>query len=120
MDTDYVEGLIASPHEMLGEIFDIKKFLDTQSKILNKFKKRMDPDLGFFYWTGAKEHYTELQLPSFNLPSHERLDSISLSRWGDPVVFVATKETVNCQSSVQQDPCGAASTTTGRWRMLYS
>ena len=65
--TDDVEGLIASTHEMLGEIFDIKQFLDAQPKILNEFKKRIDPDLRFFYWTGAKERYTEFQLPSFNV-----------------------------------------------------
>ena len=93
--TDDVEGLIASTHEMLGELFDIKQFLDAQPKILNEFKKRIDPDLGFFYWTGAKERYTEFQLPSFNVPSGdgitERLDRISLSRRGDPGVFVANR-----------------------------
>jgi len=93
--TDDVEGLIASTHEMLGEIFDIKQFLDAQPKILNEFKKRIDPDLEFFYWTGAKERYTELSLPSFNLPSGEgiteRLERISLSRRGDPGVFVANR-----------------------------
>ena len=51
--------------------------------------------LGFFYWTGAKEHYTELQLPSLNLPSDEgiteRLDRISLSRRVDPGVFASNK-----------------------------
>lgn len=79
-------------HEMLGDIFDVKQFLDAQPKILNEFKKRIDPDLEFFYWTGANERYRDFELPSFNEPSGEgiieRLDRITLSRRGDPGVFV--------------------------------
>ena len=93
--TDDFEGLIALTHEMLGNIFDIKQFLDAQPKILNEFKKRIDPDLGFFHWTGAKERYTEFELHSFNQPTgegiSERLDRISLSRREDPGVFVANR-----------------------------
>ena len=46
--TGDVEGIIALKHEMLGEIFDVKQFLDAQPKILSEFKKRIDPDLEFF------------------------------------------------------------------------
>lgn len=59
MATDDVEGLNALTHKMLGDIFDIKQFLDAQLKIFNEFKKGIDPDLGFFYQTGAKGHYRE-------------------------------------------------------------
>lgn len=93
--TDDVEGIIALMHEMLGDIFDVKQFLDAQPKILSEFKKRIDPDLEFFYWTGANERYRDFELPSFNQPSGEgiieRLDRISLSRRGDPGVFVANR-----------------------------
>lgn len=93
--SDDVEGIIALMHEMLGDIFDVKQFLDAQPKILNEFKKRIDPDLEYFYWTGAKERYRDFELPSFNEPSGEgiteRLDRISLSRRGDPGVFVANR-----------------------------
>ena len=81
--------------EMLGDIFDVKQFLDAQPKILSEFKKRIDPDLEFFYWTGANERYRDFELPSFNQPSGEgiieRLDRISLSGRGDPGVFVANR-----------------------------
>ena len=93
--TDDVEGIIALMHEMLGKIFDVKQFLDVQPKILNEFKKRIDPELHFYYWTGAKERYREFELPSFNEPSGEeiieRLDRVVLSRRGDPGVFVANR-----------------------------
>ena len=63
--------------------------------ILNEFKKRIDPDLPFFYWTGAKQRYTEFDLPSFNKPTAprivERLDKVEISRRGDPGVFVANR-----------------------------
>lgn len=93
--TDNVEGIIALMHEMLGEIFDVKQFRDAQPKILNEFRKRIDPQLKFYYWTGANERYREFELPSFNQPTGEgiaeRLDRINISRRGDPGVFVANR-----------------------------
>lgn len=93
--TDDVERLFALLHEMLGNIFDLKKFHETQPKILNKFNKRINPNIQFYYWTGAKERYTEFELPSFNEPSQhggqERLDKVKISRRGDPGVFVANR-----------------------------
>ncbi len=93
--TDDVEGMIGLMHDMLGNIFDVKQFLEAQPKILNEFSKRIDPDLQFYYWTGAKERFTDDSLPSFNLPSGnekgERLDQIKVSRRGDPGVFVGNR-----------------------------
>ena len=63
--TDDVEGMIGLMHDMLGDIFDLKQFGDAQPKILNEFSKRIDPDLKFYYWTGAKERYRDFKLPSF-------------------------------------------------------
>lgn len=62
--TDDVEGMIGLMHDMLGNIFDVKQFLEAQPKILNEFSKRIDPDLRHYYWTGAKERYSEFTLPS--------------------------------------------------------
>lgn len=66
--------------------------MEAQPKILNQFSKRIDPDLQFYYWTGAKERFTEDLFPSFNQPSDdengERLDKIKVSRRRDPGVFV--------------------------------
>ena len=93
--TDDVEGIIALMHEMLGDIFDVKQFLDAQPKILNEFKKQIDPELEFYYWTGAKERYRDFELPSFNQPSGdsliERLDRVTPSKRGDPGIFVANR-----------------------------
>ena len=90
--TDDVEGFFSLLHE---PVFDLKQFYDQCPKILNEFKKRIDPDLPFFYWTGAKERYTEFDLPSFNKPSGvgiaERLNKVNISRRGDPGVFVANR-----------------------------
>ena len=51
--TDDVEGIIALKHEILGDIFDVKQFLDAQPKILSELTKR------------------NFELPSFNEPSGE-------------------------------------------------
>ena len=69
--TDDVEGMFSFLHEILGNIFDPKQFHDAQAKILNEFSKRIDPDLKFYYWTGAKHRYNEFDLPSFNRPTKE-------------------------------------------------
>ena len=85
-------------HDMPGDIFDLKQFGDAQPKILNEFSKRIDPDLKFYYWTGAKERYRDFELPSFNEPTgnghQERLDKVTLSRRGDPGVFVANRASI--------------------------
>ena len=103
--TDDVEGIIALMHEMLGDIFDVKQFLDAQPKILNEFKKRIDPELEFYYWTGAKERYKDFELPSFNQPSGdsliERLDRVTLSKRGDPGIFVANRASLPRDSLLQ-------------------
>ena len=96
--TDDVEGMIGLMHDMLGDIFDLKQFGDAQPKILNEFSKRIDPDLKFYYWTGAKERYRDFELPSFNERTdnghQERLDKVTLSRRGNPGVFVANRASI--------------------------
>ena len=91
---DDVEGLFSLLHDMLGNIFDLKQFDDAQSKILNEFNKRINPELKYCYWTGTKERYNELEMLSFNELSQngvERLDEVKVSRRGDPGIFVAKR-----------------------------
>ena len=96
--SDDVEGIIATMHDMLGDIFDVRQFLDAQPKILNEFSKPIDRELKFHYWTGAKERFRNFELPSFNTPSGqgvtERLNRVILSHRGDPGVFVANRACV--------------------------
>lgn len=93
--TGDVEGFVALLHEVLGLAFDLKQFFSESTKILNEFKKRIDPNPAFYYWTGAKERYRDFELSSFNKPSGpeivERLDNIKISRRGDSGVFVANR-----------------------------
>lgn len=93
--SDDVEGFVSLLHEVLGMAFDLKQFYSESTKILNEFKKRIDPNLAFFYWTGMKDRYRDFELPSFNKPTGpgivERLDKVRVSRRGDPGVFVANR-----------------------------
>ena len=92
--TDDVEGQFSLLHDMLGDIFDLKQFHDAQSKILNEFNKRINPELKYYCCMGAKERYNEFEMPSFNEPSQngvERLDEVKVSRRGDPGIFVANR-----------------------------
>ena len=75
----------------LGIFLDLKQFFGEQSKIATEFNKRIDKDLQFFYWTGAKTRYTDFELPSLGPGIVERLDKVHLSRRGDPGVFMANR-----------------------------
>ena len=55
-------------HEMVGEAFDVKQFTDEQLKILNKFVKRIDPELSFF--TGQEELNVSVNLSCHYSISH--------------------------------------------------
>ena len=92
--SDDVESYISVLHEMLGDVFDMKSFLDSYPKILNEFCKRINPELPFYYWTGKKTRFSEIALPSFNTPSAsgvERLDKVKISTGADPGVFYANR-----------------------------
>lgn len=92
--TDSVEGIIAPFHEVIGVVFDTKEFYDEFPKIMNEFSKKSDRNLSLYYWTGSQTRYRDFPLPSFNKPSKEgveRLDRVTLSRRGDPGVFVADR-----------------------------
>ena len=79
---DDVEGIIKLVHEILADIFDVKQFLDVKPKILNELsKKQIDPELESYYWTGGKEWDSLI----------ERLDRVTLSKRGDPGIFVANQ-----------------------------
>ena len=111
--TDDVEGLVSTLHDLLGPVFDHKTFVDQLPKIQNEFKKRMDPDLPFYYCTQYKERCQTQPLPSFNKPSVggiERLDKIPIARRSDPGVFVANrahlpqKNTLTVRAKFHKEP----------------
>ena len=77
---------------MLGDVFDMKYFCDSYTKILNEFFKWINPACPCYYWTIKKTRFTEAALPSFNQPSSngvERFDCMKVSKIADPGVFVA-------------------------------
>lgn len=60
---------------MLGDIFDVKQFLDAQPKILSEFKKRIDPDLDFFFFTGRELMNATETLIFLHLTNHLEKES---------------------------------------------
>ena len=49
--TDDVEGIIALKYEMLGDIFDVKQYLDARPKILSELTDpRSRPRSGIFFY----------------------------------------------------------------------
>ena len=117
--TDDVEGFFSLLHEMFGPVFDLKQFYDECPKILQEFKKRIDVDLPFFYWTGTKQRFTDFDLPSFNKSSGpgivERLDKIRISKRGDPVFLSLTELPSHKKASSQHEQ----SSTRHQWHCLH-
>ncbi len=60
------KGFFSILHHLLGPTFDHKSFAENYRKIEQEFVKRIDPELGFFYWTGVNERYNTGPLDSFN------------------------------------------------------
>lgn len=67
--TDDLEGFFAILHQLLGNAFDHKTFVDNYRKIEQEFVKRIDPDLPFYYWTGVNERFSVGPLKPFNEPT---------------------------------------------------
>jgi len=93
---------------MIVEVFDVRQCSEEQPKILNKFNKRIDPDLQFYYWSGANERFSEFKLPSFNQPPGkgitERLDRIIISCRGDLGVFVSDRASMPQEHNITEPP----------------
>ena len=53
--TDDVESFISLLHEILGLNFDLKQVFSELPKILNEFRKTVDKDLPFHYWTVQRQ-----------------------------------------------------------------
>ena len=59
-----------------------------------EYTKKCDPDLPFYYYTGANDRYKDDSLQSFNVPTSsgvERLDRVCISRIR---VFVANRAVI--------------------------
>ncbi len=101
--SDDVECFFSVLHDMLGDIFDLKKFYETYPKILVEFDKQVSQECGFYYWTGKKERFRDFALDDFNQPSKfgkERLDQVKITRRADPGVFLAERAALPVHNSL--------------------
>ena len=67
--TDDVECFFSVMRDAIGKHFTTKEVQCGFRKLCVEFKKRMNPDLPFYYHTSSHSRFNEGPLPSFNEPS---------------------------------------------------
>ena len=60
-----------SLHSCMGclELFLMRTSMMPFSKVISEYTKKCDPDLPFYYYTGANDTYKDGSLQSFTVPS---------------------------------------------------
>lgn len=101
--TDDVECFFSLTRRHLGDTFTLKDFKSGWRKLVREFCKRIDPDLGFYYWMQNDRFKTEL--PSFDDPVNEkRLHVLKHKRREDSSIFTAGRAflTAENKQSIRQ------------------
>ena len=74
--TDDVECMFSIMRDLAGKHFTLRKARYTWRKVCVEFSKRLDPDLGFYYFTSSHDRFYEGERPSFDIKkpnqSHSR------------------------------------------------
>lgn len=60
--TDDVECMFFVMRDLAGKHFTLRKARYTWRKVCTEFTKRLDPDLGFYYFTSSHDRFYESQL----------------------------------------------------------
>ena len=86
--TDDVECFFSLTRRHLGETFTLKEFKNGWIKLVREYCKRLDPDIGFYYWT-QNERFRD-DHPSFDMPKDEkRLHVVKHKQREDSSIFTA-------------------------------
>ena len=64
--TDDVECIFSIMRDLIGKHFTLRHVRYTWRKICSEFSKRLDPDLGFYYFTSSHDRFYEGERPSFD------------------------------------------------------
>lgn len=64
--TDDVECMFSIMRDLTGNHFTLREAKYTWRKVCVEFGKRLDPDLGFYYFTSSHDRYYEGERPHFD------------------------------------------------------
>ena len=69
--TDDVECIFSVMRDLAGKHFTLRKARYTWRKVCIEFLKRLDPDLGFYYFTSSHDRFYEGERPNFDEKSRQ-------------------------------------------------
>ena len=85
--TDDVECMFSIMRDIIGHNFTTKQVKFGFCKVCAKFKKRLDPDLPYYYYTSAHTTYSEGPLPEFGEESRKQRRKHRIPRREQPSAF---------------------------------
>ncbi len=85
--TDDVECFFSVTRDLVGKNFTVKQVKLGWRKICLEFKKRLNPDLPFYYFTSSHDRFYEGERPSFDQPARKPRKSIRLPSIESSAVF---------------------------------
>ena len=86
--TDDVECMFSIMRDLTGKHFTVREAKRTWRKTCIEFAKRMDPDIGFYYFTSAHDRFYEGERPHFDERPHKvKKQRIRRRELGSSLVF---------------------------------
>ena len=74
--TDDVECMFSIMRDLTGKHFTLREARYTWRKVCIEFTKRLDPDLGFYYFTSSHDRFIEGERPDFDQKSTRKSSNI--------------------------------------------
>lgn len=92
--TDDVECMFSIMRDLIGKHFTLRKVRYAWRKICVEFGKRLDPDLGFYYFTSSHDRFLEGEYPDFDQKSTKRTKSVRVRRREQPSLLMVGRATL--------------------------
>ena len=87
--TDDVECMFSIMRDLTGKHFTLREARYTWRKVCIEFTKRLDPDLGFYYFTSSHDRFMEGERPDFDeKPTKEKAAIVRVRRREKPSSLV--------------------------------
>ena len=74
--TDDVECMFSIMRDLTGKHFMLREARYTWRKVCIEFAKRLDPDLGFYYFTSSHDRFMEGERPDFDHKSTRKSSNV--------------------------------------------
>lgn len=92
--TDDVECMFSIMRDLSGKHFTLRQVKYTWRKACIEFAKRLDPDLGFYYFTSSHDRFYEGERPHFDKKTTKKVRSARVRRREQPANLIIGRATL--------------------------